>query len=1000
MGITVSTNAQPDIHPPVVDILHPRHLEYTSCSEPGIYISITDSSPINWGSVFLTVSVDMHPYDLPESLASGPFGDIIIFPVPVELEHGDSVILNLAPVYDIYENGSLPIQWRFYADQRPPAISHISPSHAAVVRDLYQRIGGTIIDDDAGVNRDSSRIMIGTNNYPLSSPAVSWFSDSFFFDPVLAGVMFHGGDTVNVCISGADNAKYCGANRSDTCFMFLISSEGPIVELINPFNGAVISCPDSAIIISIYDVDGIDTNSIALVLDTDTVWISDPFLDYQAGLLVYDPEPPLAEGTYEVHLQVMDGLGNPPEEPFGFSFIVDVQPPYYSDYSPPPGARITDRNPTISLVIRDSIAGVNPTPILFAIQFNGISDHFTLFDVGFLDFDPVSGTLTFDPVAAGYQFSGGDTVNVCVIAYDSITFCPPNQNSFCWYFYLPATPPSAEIITPINGQISSCPDQSIILTVTDDEGIDPLSILLRVNGVDYTIFSPLLSFRRDSLIFTPVSPWMDGDEVRVSLIAARDSIGNDLAAPISWSFRIDLSGPEVNYTSPGDLGFTTDTMQVIRLRILDNISGVDPSTIELSVKGHRYSLLSPGMVWGGEYLSYSPGLAGSPFNLVDTVEVCLLSADDSPDLCPPNELQDAPYCWVFYIDAREPAYSPLDEIITACPDQETWIYLWSPLGFMPESMLVEINGVPYTIDSTQLTFINDTLRFTPSSLWEDGDTVRCLLVRAVDPIRSIDSVFWQFYVDYSPPELWNVEPFPGSQVLMINPNISFNLLDRISGIVPSSFQGNINGNLLSYSHPALTVNDSFFSFDPELAGLHINGGDTVSICLQVHDHADPFYCGPNYLDSCWYFYIPGGGPEAELTYPANNVFLSCEEAAGQIAEIFITDSNGVDPYSILLEVNGIIYTFDSTGLTFSEGYLRFSQEEPYPDGEVIEVDLLHVEDSLENVGNSLHFSYTIDISPPTLQFTNIAPDTTLTSTGFYFTAQLWDSVSGLDSSTV
>ncbi|MBN2543673.1 gliding motility-associated C-terminal domain-containing protein [bacterium] len=999
-GLPLLLQAQPDVHPPVVNIDHPGRGEFTSCRNPGVYITITDESPINWESLFLTITIDMHPYDLPESLASGPFGDLVIFPMPIPLDHGDSVMLVLAPVYDIFENGSLPVSWRFYVDRLPPTISGISPAPESVVRNLYQEISATFSDPDAGVNRDSSSVIINGVSFNLNSAATSWEGNTFTFHPELAGVRFHGGDTVHICVVAADNAKYCHANKSDSCFVFYISADGPILELISPFHGAAISCPDSAIIIAIYDIDGIDTTSIEFILNGETITISDPALSYDGEYIVYAPEPPLEQGYYHVRINVTDWLGNPPAESFEFDFLIDTDPPAFDDFVPPDGAVLTETTPLINVHVEDTLSGLYPEPFLLMLFYDGLTEHFTLDDSPYLMFDYPSSRLIFNTPASGHVFHGGDSITVCVIAYDSVDFCDANYTNNCWSFSIAATPPIPEIVTPLDAQISSCDDQSIILTITDDEGIDRETIILQVDGIEYTVESSELSFENDTLIFTPSTPWSDGVEVNIVLLSASDILGNEIEYELTWAFRVDLTGPEVTYFSPGDEGFTTDTLQMIRIRISDAVSGVDPETIELEINGVLYSYPTAGLRWDGSYLTFSPETAGNPYDVVDTIIVCLNSVFDSPDLCDPNSLEDSPFCWIFYVDAREPVYAPLDDIITACPDQETWIYLWSPLGFYPDSILMEINDVPYTLAAPELTFANDTLRFVPSVLWDDGDTVKCLLVKAVDPVHTVDSVSWRFYVDYSPPELWEVSPYPGQEMLFMDPNIIFYLHDRISGVIPSSFQLTLNGDIITWSHPAFTISDSFFEFEPALAGMHFNGGDTVSICLYAHDHADPFYCGPNFIDSCWQFHIQSGGPVIDSIYPGDDIYFACDSAHLQQVEIYIFDPNGVDPSSIILEVNGVEYTQDSAGLVFSDTILYFQPTHAWANGELVEISLTQVWDFLENPGETIDFSFIMDLEPPVMEFTNISPGYTVTSTEFQIHAQYYDSISGLDSSSV
>jgi hypothetical protein len=90
-----------------------------------------------------------------------------------------------------------------------------------------------------------------------------------------------------------------------------------------------------------------------------------------------------------------------------------------------------------------------------------------------------------------------------------------------------------------------------------------MSIILEVEGVRYTISSPQLSLRGDTLLFVPSIPFTNGQVVDVALVAASDVYGYTLSTPLSFSFTVDLSPPEISLIVPA-----SEALSLIRWQLL------------------------------------------------------------------------------------------------------------------------------------------------------------------------------------------------------------------------------------------------------------------------------------------------------------------------------------------------------------------------------------------------------------------------------------------------
>ena len=109
------------------------------------------------------------------------------------------------------------------------------------------------------------------------------------------------------------------------------------------------------------------------------------------------------------------------------------------------------------------------------------------------------------------------------------------------------TPPSVAEVSPAAGE-QACV-RGIAATITDDaSGVSPADISLTVNSAAYSIADEALEFDEASGRLTWMAPGgsalgQDGEDVRCELVA-RDLAGNELAAPVSWTWQVDYSQDE------------------------------------------------------------------------------------------------------------------------------------------------------------------------------------------------------------------------------------------------------------------------------------------------------------------------------------------------------------------------------------------------------------------------------------------------------------------------
>ncbi|MFH0908252.1 MAG: MBG domain-containing protein [bacterium] len=117
--------------------------------------------------------------------------------------------------------------------------------------------------------------------------------------------------------------------------------------------------------------------------------------------------------------------------------------------------------------------------------------------------------------------------------------------------------PTADSPEPADGSSSGSLQVSLHLSDGTGSGVDPDTIVLELNGTTYGMSSGGLSYDEKSGILTfslwkvfPVpQPWLNGETIHATLVAAADFAGNPLQSPFSWSWTVDYSTLSGGYLS-------------------------------------------------------------------------------------------------------------------------------------------------------------------------------------------------------------------------------------------------------------------------------------------------------------------------------------------------------------------------------------------------------------------------------------------------------------------
>ncbi|MBN1754836.1 hypothetical protein JW877_01350, partial [bacterium] len=933
-----------DTLPPEGVLILPLPDSYSACSLQQIIAAFTDNWSLVTDSLILIINGDTIRGDSPYITWLGDsMADTMVFNPPPGYFSDGEVVEVFIQMFDFFGNPlNEPLIWSFIIDYSPPAVWGEIPPNISVVTEGAPSISVHIADSGSGLDLDNLAFVIEGITYPYGSTGIFYnpATGEFRFEPSALGLRFLDGDTIRVCLTGIrDLPDYCGPNTGDDyCWEFYIVLSAPYAVIQEPYNGTYSACNDQGVVVYIINDYDIDPASIRFSARGSTYEISDPELSFSDSLLTYQPLP----GTWthaETVLVSLDSADNIhgfhlTGAPVEWEFIIDLSGPLVTGIDPAPFSVVPDPSPLISMILSDDLSGLDESSINLTV--NGISyssSHFAVFWDG--------DSLAFDPVLLGISYGDGDTVRICLHAEDSPDYCDPNELDTCWYYIIGIEGPVMTILEPMNNTYSSCDDQAVLIALNDPDGVQASSIELIVQGIHYGVSDSRLRFRNDTLRFIPNPTWSNGDIIEVMLTVANDIYGSPLQNPTTWSFIIDLQPPVIQNTSPEYL-IVNDPLIPISVEVYDSLSGLDPASIALIVNGLSYSSISAGITFDWDYsgafplltVNFDPALAGVSFTHNETVYVCLQAGDD-PHYCAPNENE---ICWEFFLDTRGPYSRLLTNIhglFSACSLQGFSIAIWDTAiahGVDTASIILNINGTDLSLGThPDLTWSGDTLFFQPSVPWADGEIITAYLTAALDaygnPLTTADT--FSITMDLTPPVISAMAPGPGWVIEDTDPIISFIILDILSGVNYDGVIVEVNDTMYDLSNPEFSRAGSLFTFDVSISTtIDLTGGDTVTVCVFAADMPDT--CSPNRMEYCWEFSLSRGGPVAHAVEPLESLYSACDS---QSIIIDLADSNGIDEYTIELEINGVVYHIYNPELEYVGTSLIFTPIPLFPSGE-------------------------------------------------------------------
>ncbi len=465
---------------------------------------------------------------------------------------------------------------------------------------------------------------------------------------------------------------------------------------------------------------------------------------------------------------------------------------------------------------------------------------------------------------------------------------------------------------PLPKQKEVALNEPITVTLKDNlSGIDSARTRLFVSD----ILVPIKFIQNDStttLRYEPVTPYQNNATIFVK-VQTRDLAdpANVMADSIFkfYTFRPDTNPPYTQNHFPENLAKGVIVTTPISVEVLDQNPGVDAKSIKMRINGEEVPIKIT-----GDSLNYRVECQPIPqFRYNDTVKVKIDASDLETE---PNKM--ATDSWQFYI-ARDNEAPFLADLSPANGDSNqsvsvpiTFSIRDTIAGVDDKSIWMKVNHVLVTpeLDTSDLKNIkltyNQLQPFQSKSKIEFTVFARDLAWQA----NEMGPLAFHFYTgdstDLQPPYITQLVPDSNQVITNLNTDISFHLLDKISGVDQNSIQLLVDDSVV---RPEISGNkfDYFIRYQMPHKFTY---NETCKVEIVAKDFAVP----SNRMRLKYRFFTPVDRipPVVVQTTPANNDTNVTQQPL--ITIVLYDDVAGVDTNSVVVKINDIEVkpVFDST----------------------------------------------------------------------------------------
>jgi|GEM_PF-2634465 len=227
---------------PVGFVVFPEPDNFSACPDQEIVFEIT--SEIEMNSASFELEIDAVVYDIGHEYLSWSEAEGILRWSPDSgwWESGRHTDVRLLRAENrVGQNiANAPVLISFWLDFDPPEIEFTSPRLGLLhmVSQSETRITASIYEPLSGLDIDSVRIWIDGEEFSFPPAQLADEGDGYWsvtLDPILAGIEFNAGDTVEVALKACDTPDYCDPNCWTRIDSFVIEPAIACIASPNPF---------------------------------------------------------------------------------------------------------------------------------------------------------------------------------------------------------------------------------------------------------------------------------------------------------------------------------------------------------------------------------------------------------------------------------------------------------------------------------------------------------------------------------------------------------------------------------------------------------------------------------------------------------------------------------------------------------------------------------------------------------------------------------------------
>ena len=294
--------------------------------------------------------------------------------------------------------------------------------------------------------------------------------------------------------------------------------------------------------------------------------------------------------------------------------------PVFSNVTPASGTNVTIPNPAISFVATDPDK-INQSSIQVMVNGSILPVRVNFAEIGHYEewWDSCSGTSYSQWIVDGYDYTKA-TVTVTTTSLpdnNSVDISVSDQlgnNSTIQWNFTAMIKPQITVISPVNGY-NSGPKPVISAQITDNGGIDPQSIILKIGTQQV---SPTYNSSTRSITYTPVSPLPAGrNDI---YLEAKDLAGNQSITTWYINVSSDTAGPVLTGFSPAAGIDVKSSSAQISFTASDS-SKIDTNSVQVKVNG-RIVTAGVTLASAGRWVQYWDSCSGTYYEtwVVDSTD--------------------------------------------------------------------------------------------------------------------------------------------------------------------------------------------------------------------------------------------------------------------------------------------------------------------------------------------------------------------------------------------